>query len=306
VFTAQYTGRDLLSRLNARLLYGLAKLLYRSDVGHSDEMKHAMEDRAAWSSYRSAEFTRILEAAERYHIDLKGQRVVDFGCNDGSISRRYLDAGAADVIGVDIDAPTIDRANRLHSGPHVRFVRGTVRTIPIEDASVDVIISYDVFEHVADPPATVAECHRILKPGGKMLIGTWGWYHPFAPHLWAVMPVPWAHVVYSEKTILRAARLVYMAPWYRPTMHDFDAQGRRLEAKYLGEEKISTDFLNKYFVSDFERVFRASPFQTEFHLVPFGSKWARWSHVLLPVPYVREFVTGYLWIVCTRPGRDPR
>ncbi len=56
---------------------------------------------------------------------------------------------------------------------------------------VDVVLCYDVFEHVSRPAAVLDECYRILKPGGKMLIGTWGWYHPFAPHLWSTMPVPW-------------------------------------------------------------------------------------------------------------------
>src|SRR5262249_8494689 len=160
--------------------------------------------------------------------------------------------------------------------------------IPLSDESVDVIICYDVFEHVAAPGRFLAECRRILRSGGAILIGTWGWYHPFAPHLWSTVAVPWAHVIFSEKTILRTARQVYWSDWYRPTMHDFDAEGRRIGDKYLAES-IPESFLNKLLIRDYERVFAASGLDYVVHPRPFGSSYARWTKVFLHVPWIREF-----------------
>jgi len=69
--------------------------------------------------------------------------------------------------------------------------------------------------------------------------------------------LPWAHVLVSERTLLKACRRVYHAPWYSPNRHDFDAEGRRLPDKY-GETQISRDYLNHYLISDFEKAFRAA------------------------------------------------
>jgi len=73
----------------------------------------------------------------------------------------------------------------------------------------------------------------------RMLIGTWEWHRPFAPHLWSTMPVPWAHLIVSERTLLRACRRVYHAAWYVPTFHDFDVDGSRKHDRYT-EDRIST------------------------------------------------------------------
>jgi SAM-dependent methyltransferase len=82
------------------------------------------------------------------------------------------------------------RAATLCRDSRVEFVQNTTTGIPLPDQSIDVFISYDAFEHVSQPAANLRELHRILVRGGRGLIGTWSWRHPFAPHLWAVMPVP--------------------------------------------------------------------------------------------------------------------
>src|SRR5262249_22952768 len=155
---------------------------------------------------------------------------------DGAITPRYLGAGAARVIGVDIDEKGIARARERHSAGGAEFLPSAPDRIPLADGSVEVIVSYDVFEHIRQPAPVLAEFHRVLRDGGKVLIGTWGWYHPFAPHLFAAMPVPWAHVFFSERTVLRTCRRVYNAPWYVPTMHDLDECGGKRADKYTEEE----------------------------------------------------------------------
>jgi hypothetical protein len=108
------------------------------------------------------------------------------------------------------------------------------------------------------------------------------------------MPVPWAHALVSERTLLRACRRVYHSSWYTPMRHDFDANGRRKQDRYT-EESISTDYLNKYLVTDFERAFERSGLDWRLELEPFGS--APWTRPLLAVPVAREFLHRYFWAV---------
>jgi ubiquinone/menaquinone biosynthesis C-methylase UbiE len=275
-------------------LYHLARALSRSEVAHSNEMKAAMRDASANAAYRADEVAKVIAAVERYHINMAGADVLDLGCNDGALTVQYAARGPRSVIGVDIDAGAIERAKRDRSVPGVEYRLSETTALPLDSESIDTIVCYDVFEHVAKPSALLAECRRVLRPNGKMLIGSWGWFHPFAPHLWSTMPVPWAHVAVSERTLLRACRRVYHAPWYTPVRHDFDANGNRKPDSYQ-EESISTDYLNKFLIKDFEKAFEESGMRWSLDLRPFGA--APWSKPLLSVPFLREFIHGYFWAV---------
>ncbi len=288
-------------RISEEILFRLARLLYNTEVAHSSEMKQALSDRGHYADFRSEQVDAVMDAARRCGVQIPGRIVLDLGCSDGAMTSGYLDRGADKVIGVDIDAAAIRMARHRCRSSRASFVESTVGSLPLTSEVVDVVICYDVFEHVAQPATVLEECFRVLRPGGKMLIGTWGWYHPFAPHLWSTMPVPWAHVFFSERTVLRTCRRVYNAPWYVPTMHDLDADGRMRPGRYEHEE-ISTDYLNKLLIRDYEALFRVSRFRFKVFPQPFGSRLAAWTKAFLRMPVLREFVTSYIWVVLTKPG----
>lgn len=285
--------------LTEAILYRLAKALYSGEIAQSRQMKEALASETQYNEFRSTQLDRICEAARRYGVGFSGKTLLDVGCNDGAITCRYLDRGAARVIGADIDEAAIRRATASFGSANVSFVTCTTNAIPLENDSVDAIVCYDVFEHVSQPRAVVDEWFRILRPGGKALIGTWGWYHPYAHHLWSTMPVPWAHVLCSEKSMIRVCRRVYESPWYVPTIHDLDQNGEKKNDMYLDSE-IGSEWLNKLLIRDFEKLFAQSRFRWETHAQPFGSRWARWTKAFLKVPWVREFVTGYVWFVLSK------
>jgi len=286
--------------ISEQILYLLSKSLYNTEVAHTEDQKKSLEKIDAYDAYRSEEIHKIVDALRRYGVQIVNRRVMDFGCNDGAISKHFLNLGVAHVVGVDIDSEAIARAKTLYEDTNLSFVQSTIDSIPIDDKSLDVIISCGVFEHVSDPRAIFAEFKRILIPGGKAIIGTWGWWHPFAPHLWSTMPVPWAHVFFSETTILRVCRRVYQSNWYKPNMHDFDENGNKRSDKYL-HTSISKNYLNKYFIKNFERDILSTGLELKTFAVPFGSKYAKWTRVFLTVPWIREFFTGYVWFELTRP-----
>ena len=289
--------------LSEQILFLLCRALYKTEVAHTSEMKNALRNMDDCDAYRRKEISRIVDAVKRYSIPIDRKTILDFGCNDGAISAEYLKHGAGKVIGIDIDGRAIQRAKALYDDERLTFVQSNVNSIPLDDQSVDSVISNAVFEHVSQPSAVMKEIHRILTPAGKVLIGTWSWFHPFAPHLWSVMPVPWAHVFFSERTLLRVCRRVYHSSWYTPNMHDYDKDGKRFPDRYT-HQTIPTDYLNKFVIKDFEQVFRECGFTCEIHYVPFGSRYARWTRVLLHVPWIRDFVAGFVWFVLTKSTKQ--
>ena len=293
----------MIDRAREFVLFKLAKSLYARNVGQSEEMTAALQDSVAYEQYRAGCLEKIADAAERYSVKVADRDVLDLGCYDGAVTSSLLQLSPRSVIGTDIDEIAVETARNKFADQAIEFHVNTSETIPIDDGSIDTIISYDVFEHVEDPAAALDECWRVLRPGGQVLIGTWGWYHPFAPHLWSVMPVPWAHVLFSERVMLRVCRRIYQSDWYVPNMHDFDAEGKRIPDKF-NYDSIPTDYLNKYLIRDFERVFRESDFVFEVHPDRFSSKFAFWTAPLLKVPFVKEFCTSYIWCVLSKPATD--
>ena len=292
-------------KISENILFAIASRMYRSSLGQSDEMFQALSDGDSYAGYRRECLAKVLDAAKLYGVPFLRRDVLDLGCYDGAISSGYLDAGARFVYGVDIDESAVKSAQKNFTDTRLDFRVSGVAGLPLDDQSVDTIFCYDVFEHVETPAPILDECNRVLRPGGKMLIGTWGWYHPFAPHLWSTMPVPWAHLLFSEKTMLCTCRRVYHSDWYIPNMHDYDEYGQRKADRYT-HECIPTDYLNKYLIKDFDDTFRESPLNYKINPQRFSSKWAAWTIPLLKVPFLKEFFTAYIWVVLERPDVPER
>ena len=70
-------------------------------------------------------------------------------------------AGAASVIGIDI-SPEICQHAQYKYGLDAR--PGDAQAIPLQDQSIDLIVSFETIEHVDDPAAFLAECARVLCP----------------------------------------------------------------------------------------------------------------------------------------------
>lgn len=100
---------------------------------------------------------------------VKGKRVLDIACGEGYGASALEKAGAAQVIGVDISGEACRHARKRY-GLDARV--GSTEQIPIGDASVDVIVSFETIEHVLQPGRFLDECDRVLTPGGRLIIST--------------------------------------------------------------------------------------------------------------------------------------
>lgn len=99
---------------------------------------------------------------------LRGERVVEVGCGEGYGTA--LIAGVAAVLGVDYDALTVAHAAARY--PQAHFVRANLAALPVGSASVDAVATLQVIEHVWDHPQFVAQCRRVLRRGGQLLVTT--------------------------------------------------------------------------------------------------------------------------------------
>ncbi|MDR2877083.1 MAG: class I SAM-dependent methyltransferase [Chromatiales bacterium] len=143
---------------------------------------------------------------------LEDMRVLDFGCGHGALSVLACKRGAASVTGIDLDRRRIDFARR-HTAMHyprlasrLRFIASDVGHLE-EDGSYDVILSKDAFEHVDDLKGTVAELRRLLKPGGRLMVGFSPlFYSPFGDHGRLAPKLPWLPALLPERLVLAMAR----------------------------------------------------------------------------------------------------
>jgi dolichol-phosphate mannosyltransferase len=119
-------------------------------------------------------------ARHRIVLDLiRGcEQVLDVGCGS---SRIVLDLPNA--VGLDI------RQNKLRwlSWRRRRLVRASCERLPFADGSFDGLIHSEVIEHLPDDPAILGECHRVLRPGGTLVLGT----PDYGRVLWSVLE--WGH-----------------------------------------------------------------------------------------------------------------
>lgn len=97
------------------------------------------------------------------------RRVLEIGSGRGALLRQLLQEGHR-VQGVEINQDRIDESRRLFGALPITKVDGP--TLPFADASFDVVLSFDVFEHIPDTDAHLREVQRVLTPRGRYLLQT--------------------------------------------------------------------------------------------------------------------------------------
>ena len=97
-----------------------------------------------------------------------GAVLLDVACGGGLLGPHLEGTGYAHV-GVDLSGSAV-RVAREHGMRYV--VRGDVNALPFPDVFADVVVAGEILEHVPDLRAVVAECCRVLRPGGTLVIDT--------------------------------------------------------------------------------------------------------------------------------------
>jgi 2-polyprenyl-6-hydroxyphenyl methylase / 3-demethylubiquinone-9 3-methyltransferase len=96
-----------------------------------------------------------------------GALLVDLGCGGGLMGPYVAERGYRHL-GVDIGLPGL-RLAREHG---ILPVGGSALEVPVADGCADVVLACEILEHVEDDVAVLAECARLLRPGGLLLLDT--------------------------------------------------------------------------------------------------------------------------------------
>jgi len=142
----------------------------------------------------------------------------------------------------------------------------------------DHAVSFLSFEHFHDPSKMLAETMRVVKPGGKILITSSVWCHPWGSHVHFFTKVPWVHFIFSEETIMNVRKL------YR---NDGATKFSEIEGG-----------LNDIGIAKFKIIIKSLGLHTErFFLIPL-----RKMYILTHVPLLNEFITQRIVAVLRKPN----
>ena len=186
-----------------------------------------------------------------------GKSVLDIGCGACGKTMYYGKMGASHITGMDIvesyEKEANDLAAELGLSDIFTFVTGDAAKTDFPDESFDVIIMNDAMEHVADPVGVLNEAYRILKKNGRLYVNFPPYNHPTGAHLSDAIGIPWVHLFFSEKTLIKAYKeLVSPLP-------DGDSRiNFRISKKEDGTEYFS--YINKMTLKRFGKIKENVPF----------------------------------------------
>ncbi len=103
----------------------------------------------------------------------KAEKVLDIGCGTGNFSLKLAQKGCL-VVGIDVSEPMLDKAREKAEKAEleINFAKQDAANLEFPAESFDGVFSITAFEFMADYKKTFSEMMRVLKPGGKLLIGT--------------------------------------------------------------------------------------------------------------------------------------
>jgi SAM-dependent methyltransferase len=200
---------------------------------------------------------------------LAAKDVLDLGCGHGGRTLYYLISGnPRSIVGLEISHARASIAKysvaRMGADDRISFVAGLGEELPFEDCSFDLIISYDVFEHVGDLRRVLRECHRALRWGGRLCALFPPYYGPRAHHLDFITTLPFLHYFFSPDTLVRAANHILRE---NPQLRDEPLPEPAIS--YCGRRVLPR--LNGTTERIFRRLVEESPFEViELKLMPFG------------------------------------
>ena len=98
-----------------------------------------------------------------------GLEVLEAGCGEG-YGADLISRVARRVIALDYDETTVAHVRARY--PRVEVMHGNLAELPLADASVDVVVNFQVIEHLWDQTQFVRECARVLRPSGLLMVST--------------------------------------------------------------------------------------------------------------------------------------
>ncbi|MDF5711658.1 MAG: methyltransferase domain-containing protein [Nostoc sp. S4] len=245
-------------------------MLLQKDIDYFN--KGEAENRKFWSRFNGSQV-------------LKGLTVLDVGCGHGSLCVNAVLAGAKKVVGLDIDSQRIDFAKEnieLNYPQLANIIE--FQNIDLSDyqgSDFDIILSKDSFEHILNLDMVMAEMIKRLKSSGRIYIGFAPLYRtPWGDHRRTKIPIPWGHVIFSEKFIIERLNRI-----------------RKVQISSIYELG-----LNKMSLADFRNLFQNSglkivDFRTNISDLPA----MKFFSLMSKIKFLEEYFTYNIYCVLEKP-----
>lgn len=153
-----------------------------NEDSNSDIQERWVSEKREWKSIE--EFLLFLKQKKAYQFVseyCQDKYVLDYGCGSG-YGAALLSNYANEVISVDISGEVIDYCTRVYRLPNLSFQRIHPNcSLPFEDKFFDVIVSFQVIEHIPDVQSYLFELKRVLKDRGALFITTPNRKHRLLP-----------------------------------------------------------------------------------------------------------------------------
>ena len=157
----------------------------RATMGRSvrllSEFRFEQSDPARFYGALAEDTTAMVTDLWQRHGGNAASTVLDVGGGPGYFATAFTEAGWR-YIGVEPDPREMHAAGHFGRGGPGTFVRASGLALPFADASVDVCLSSNVAEHVAQPWRLGAEMLRVTRPGGLAILSYTVWLGPFGGH----------------------------------------------------------------------------------------------------------------------------
>ncbi len=299
-------GQTSPSRLTGAIVRLAQWARRRSAVHQTGDLKRTT-DADRYRNWREAQLRRqLVDHFDTDHVN--GMDVLDFGCGTGELCHILSSFHPRNLTGVDTSTAAIQRAtassHQTDRAAPVTFLRNDDhRSIPLPNASIDLVCCFDVLEHIPDPQAILAEWARVLRRDGRVWIWWSPWRGPYGHHLESLIPLPWIHLLVPERTLFTACAAIYDDPHFIPRIWDLDpATGLKKPNKWA-TTKSFYPFLNKLSRAQFEHQAREAGLKIlrrEVHGFS-GSSVRRATRILRHAPCIGECVVSYCVFELTLP-----
>lgn len=130
-----------------------------------------------WTGERLETFVHTRDTIEHLHryavvsSYIKDKVVLDIASGEGYGSN-LMSKEASFVYGIDIDEATIQAAKAKYKKENLNFLSGSTSKIPLENNSIDVVVSFETIEHHDEHDQMIVEVKRVLKPNGIFILST--------------------------------------------------------------------------------------------------------------------------------------
>jgi 2-polyprenyl-3-methyl-5-hydroxy-6-metoxy-1,4-benzoquinol methylase len=166
--------------------------------------------------------------------ELRKSKVLEIGCGNGSMTG-HLKALGVDILGIDMNERYIKNAKSRFGKENFKLMRG--EDLKLMDDSFDIVLSFDLLEHIPDISKHLKEVRRVLKKDGRYLLQT--------PNRYTSIPFS----IYKDRSFTKWKE-------YHPSLQTKTSLKKKFKEIGFNVEFINVDIYTKYFRNKLPKILR--------------------------------------------------